>query len=177
MFSTCTILRCAILPHTCLGERREVLWEFYMPYNVIKEYECLRGSVMIFPHHIISCFVYLSYDSRVSHTSIQLIARHQITKAFYILEPHTIGTRALRYLNTCEKGYEERENRPVLIINLWILICATWSINIWKRIFCVMNSNESWKQGTLDNNSWAFIKRGGKDSSCCGGNDRKSWIL
>lgn len=40
-----------------------------------------KGSVMIFPHHIISCFVYLSYNSCVLHISIQLIALHQITMA------------------------------------------------------------------------------------------------
>lgn len=92
-------------------------------------------------------------NSCVLHISIQLIALHQITIAFYILCEQHLNINGMKVQSGKRSEYlrkgihnEERENRPFLIINLWVLICTTWSINIWKRIFCVMNSNENWRK-------------------------------
>lgn len=98
--------------HTCCERVRESVMRVL---HAIQCNECLEGfsSVMIFPHHIISCFVYLSYmNSCVLHISIPVNCFYQITKVFYILK----AMNGRRYSK--EKDTRKRLKRTIFNINL-----------------------------------------------------------
>jgi hypothetical protein len=90
--------------HTCYEKKGERASVMRILHAIQCSNECLEPqdslSVMIFPHHIISC-IFIMYNSCVLHSPIPVNCFYLITKAFYILKP--MNGHYLR-----RKGYREK---------------------------------------------------------------------